>query len=46
MAQVAGKKATFVGLTEGSRSEEWSEPQEITAGTAVILEALLAFDRA
>ncbi len=38
----------FIPCKEGASHcpQEWSEPQEIAAGTAVILEALLAFDRA
>jgi N-carbamoyl-L-amino-acid hydrolase len=48
LSLIAPAAMVFIPCKEGASHcpEEWSEPQEITAGTAVILEALLAFDRA
>jgi beta-ureidopropionase / N-carbamoyl-L-amino-acid hydrolase len=48
LSLIAPAAMVFIPCKEGASHcpEEWSEPQEIIAGTAVILEALLAFDRA
>jgi N-carbamoyl-L-amino-acid hydrolase len=48
LSQIAPAAMVFIPCKEGASHcpQEWSEPQEIAAGTAVILEALLAFDRA
>ncbi len=48
LSLIAPAAMVFIPCKEGASHcpQEWSEPQEITAGTAVILEALLAFDRA
>ena len=48
LSLIAPAAMVFIPCKEGASHcpEEWSEPQEIAAGTAVILEALLAFDRA
>jgi len=48
LSLIAPAAMVFIPCKEGASHcpEEWSEPQEIAAGTAVILGALLAFDRA
>jgi N-carbamoyl-L-amino-acid hydrolase len=48
LSLIAPAAMVFIPCKDGASHcpEEWSEPQEITAGTAVILEALLAFDHA
>ena len=46
-SQIAPAAMVFIACKGGASHcpEEWSEPEEVTAGTAVILEAVLAFDR-
>ena len=48
LSQIAPAAMVFIPCKAGLSHcpEEWSEPGEVATGTAVILEALLAFDRA
>ena len=47
LSHIAPSAMIFIPCKEGLSHcpEEWSEPHEVAAGTAVILEAVLAFDR-
>jgi N-carbamoyl-L-amino-acid hydrolase len=47
LSQIAPAAMVFIPCKAGASHcpEEWSERQQITTGTSVILEALLAFDR-
>jgi N-carbamoyl-L-amino-acid hydrolase len=47
LSLIAPAAMVFIPCKEGASHcpEEWCEPQEIAAGAAVILEALLSFDR-
>jgi beta-ureidopropionase / N-carbamoyl-L-amino-acid hydrolase len=48
LSRIAPAAMVFIPCKKGASHcpEEWSEPGEVATGTAVILEALLAFDRA
>lgn len=48
LAQIAPAAMVFIPCKGGMSHcpEEWSEPEEVAAGTAAIFEAVLAFDRA